>query len=174
MTSLSQEIEKEIENNQDIKNLTKDRLVLVVSKGTVDMLYPALVLAVTGAAMGMKVDLYFTFWGLNVLTKKGVNKVKIPAVGNTGMPMPNIVGVLPGMTDLATKMMKGKIAKFWPNIYDMIKEAKAGGAKLHACSPTMGFMGVKEEDFIPEVDDIVGASAFLGWASEPKALTLFI
>ena len=72
MTSLSQEIEKEIENNQDIKNLTKDRLVLVVSKGTVDMLYPALVLAVTGAAMGMKVDLYFTFWGLNVLTKKGV------------------------------------------------------------------------------------------------------
>ena len=56
----------------------------------------------------------------------------------------------------------------------MIKMAKDCGVKLHACSPTMGFMDVKEEDLIPEVDDIVGASAFLSWASEPDALTLFI
>ena len=161
------------ENNQN-NAVQKKRLILVVSKGTIDMIYPALVLATTAPAMGMSVDIYFTFWGLKVLTKDGVNSVKIAPVGNPGMPMPNIVGVIPGMTKIASTMMKSKIEKFWPDIYEMIKMAKDSGVKLHACSPTMGFMDVKEEDLIPEVDDIVGASAFLSWASEPDALTLFI
>ena len=161
------------ENNQN-NAVQKKRLILVVSKGTIDMIYPALVLATTAPAMGMPVDLYFTFWGLKFLTKDGVNSVKIAPVGNPGMPMPNIVGVIPGMTKIASTMMKSKIEKFWPDVYEMIKMAKDSGVKLHACSPTMGFMDVKEEDLIPEVDDIVGASAFLSWASEPDALTLFI
>ncbi len=161
------------ENNQN-NAVQKKRLILVVSKGTIDMIYPALVLATTAPAMGMSVDIYFTFWGLKVLTKDGVNSVKIAPVGNPGMPMPNIVGVIPGMTKIASTMMKSKIEKFWPDVYEMIKMAKDSGVKLHACSPTMGFMDVKEEDLIPEVDDIVGASAFLSWASEPDALTLFI
>ena len=161
-------------NQSDNNGIQKKRLILVVSKGTIDMLYPALVLATTAPAMGMTCDMYFTFWGLKVLTKDGVNSVKIAPVGNPGMPMPNIVGVIPGMTKMASTMMKSKIEKFWPNIYEMIKMAKDSGVKLHACSPTMGFMDVKEEDLIPEVDDIVGASAFLSWASEPDALTLFI
>lgn len=161
------------ENNQN-NAVQKKRLILVLSKGTIDMIYPALVLATTAPAMGMSVDIYFTFWGLKVLTKDGVNSVKIAPVGNPGMPMPNIVGVIPGMTKIASTMMKSKIEKFWPDVYEMIKMAKDSGVKLHACSPTMGFMDVKEEDLIPEVDDIVGASAFLSWASEPDALTLFI
>lgn len=161
-------------NQSDNNGIQKKRLILVVSKGTIDMLYPALVLATTAPAMGMTCDMYFTFWGLKVLTKDGVNSVKIAPVGNPGMPMPNIVGVIPGMTKIASTMMKSKIEKFWPNIYEMIKMAKDSGVKLHACSPTMGFMDIKEENLIPEVDDIVGASAFLSWASEPDALTLFI
>ncbi len=161
-------------NQSDNNGIQKKRLILVVSKGTIDMLYPALVLATTAPAMGMTCDMYFTFWGLKVLTKDGVNSVKIAPVGNPGMPMPNIVGVIPGMTKMASTMMKSKIEKFWPNIYEMIKMAKDSGVKLHACSPTMGFMDIKEENLIPEVDDIVGASAFLSWASEPDALTLFI
>ena len=161
-------------NHPGNNGIQKKRLILVVSKGTIDMLYPALVLATTAPAMGMTCDMYFTFWGLKALTKDGVNSVKIAPVGNPGMPMPNIVGIIPGMTKIASTMMKSKIEKFWPNIYEMIKMAKDSGVKLHACSPTMGFMDVKEEDLIPEVDDIVGASAFLSWASEPDALTLFI
>ena len=83
----------------------KKRLILVVSKGTIDMLYPALVLATTAPAMGMKVDMYFTFWGLKALTKDGVNSVKIAPVGNPCMPIPNIVGLIPGMTKMASTMM---------------------------------------------------------------------
>ncbi|MBI4258153.1 MAG: DsrE/DsrF/DrsH-like family protein [Thaumarchaeota archaeon] len=152
----------------------KKKLVIVVSKGTIDMLYPAFVLATTAPAMGIEVDLYFTFWGLRVLTKKGVKSAKIGAVGNPGIPMPNLMGVLPGMTAMTTKMMKKRIEKYWPSVPDMIKMIKESGGRIHACSPTMGFMGVDEKDLIPEVDDIVGASTFLGWASDPEAITLFI
>ena len=152
----------------------KKRLVIVVSKGTIDMLYPAFVLATTAPAMEMEVDLYFTFWGLNVLTKKGVNSQKVSSVGNPGLPIPNIIGVMPGMTAVATKMMKKNIEKFWPSVPAMIKMIKESGGRIHACSPTMGFMNVAEKDLIPEVDDVVGASTFLGWASEPNAITLFI
>ena len=99
-------------NQSDNNGIQKKRLILVVSKGTIDMLYPALVLATTAPAMGMTCDMYFTFWGLKVLTKDGVNSVKIAPVGNPGMPMPNIVGVIPGMTKMASTMMKSKIEKF--------------------------------------------------------------
>ena len=153
---------------------TMKRLALVVSKGTIDMLYPAFVLATTARAMAMEVDLYFTFWGLKVLTKKGLKSVKIGSVGNPGLPMPNIFGMLPGMTSMATGMMKKRIEKYWPNVPDMIRMIKESGGRIHACSPTMGFMGVENKDLIPEVDDIVGASTFLGWASDPDTVTLFI
>ena len=168
MTLAAQEVREEVQHRQ------KKKLVLVVSKGTVDMLYPAFVLATTAPATGMEVDLYFTFWGLKVLTKKGINSAKIGAVGNPGLPMPNILGMVPGMTAMATGMMKKRIEKYWPSVYDMIKMIKQSGGRIHACSPTMGFMGVDEKDLIPEVDDIVGASTFLGWASQPETVALFI
>ncbi len=178
MVLRAQEVKNDVGQSQDEKDavpqVQKKRLVLVVSKGTIDMLYPAMVLATTAPAMGMEVDMYFTFWGLRALTKDGVTSPKISPVGNPGLPIPNIMGMIPGMTKMATGMMKKRIEKFWPSIYDMIKMAKESGARIHACSPTMGFMGVKEEEMIPEVDDIVGASAFLGWASRPDAVTLFI
>ena len=154
--------------------LQKNKLVLVVSRGTLDAIYPALVLATTAPSMGMECDVYFIFWGLKALTKKGIKNVKIGSVGNPGLPLPNAIGMLPGMTEMATKMMNSKIKKYWPSPYEMLKMAKDAGARIHACSPTMGFMGVSEEDLIPEVEDIVGASAFLGWATDPQAVTLFI
>jgi len=159
---------------EEAKEAGKNRLIMVVSKGTIDALYPALVLAVTAPAMGMETDIYFTFWGLKTLTRKGVTSAKLASVGNPGLPMPNILGIIPGMTSMVTWMMKKRISKYWPTVYDMLKMAKQAGVRIHACSPTMGFMGVKDKDLIPEVDDIVGASTFLGWASDPKAITLFI
>jgi len=155
-------------------NNKKKKLVIVVSKGTIDMIYPAFVLATTAPTMGMDVDLYFTFWGLNVLTKKGVKSVKLASVGNPGLPMPNVLGMLPGMTSVATSMMKKRIEKYWPSVPEMIQMIKDSGGRIHACSPTMGFMGVKDDDLIPEVTDIVGASTFLGWAADPDTITLFI
>ena len=151
-----------------------NKLVLVVTKDTIDQVYPPLILATTAAASGMEVDIYFTFWGLKLLDKKAHTKTKLASVGNPALPMPNIFGVLPGMTAMATKMMKGKIKKFWPTIPEMMKQAKDLGVRFHACSPTMGLMGLQEKDLIPLTDDIVGASTFLDWVTSPGTATIFI
>lgn len=152
----------------------KKTMVIIVSKGTLDMAYPPLILATTGAAMNIDVHLYFTFWGMDLLNKKKVGSLKLASVGNPGLPMPNIFGMLPGMTAMATKMMKGKIkAAGWPSIREMIQTAKQSGVKFHACEPTMRILGLPKEDLIPEVDDIIGAAKYLELASKAD-ITLFI
>lgn len=148
------------------------KLVIVLTKGTLDEAYPAFILATTGAATGMEVHVYFTFWGMKLLDKRTHTKTKLSPLGNPAMGMPPILSVLPGMERLATWMMKSKIKKYWPTIPEMMEQATDLGVQLHACSPTMGLMGLDEKHLIPGVD-IVGASAFLGWASE-GAVTIFI
>ena len=150
-----------------------NHLVLVVTNYTLDKLYPPFILATTAAASGMAVDMYFTFWGLKVLDKRSKN-IKLAPVGNPALPMPNIMGMLPGMTAMATNMMKGKIKKYWPTIAEMMQQAKDMGVKFHACSPTMGLMDMKTEDLNPATDDVCGASTFLEWATSPRTVTLFI
>jgi len=124
--------------------------------------------------MGMEVHLYFTFWGMNMITKKTIDSLKISPVGNPALPMPNILGMIPGMSSMVTSMMQKKMTKMkMPSIREMIATAKEGGVKFHACSPSMNMMGLKREDLIPEVDDIIGATTYLDLASE-DAITLFV
>lgn len=153
----------------------RNKLVIVCSKGSLDMAYPPLMLATTGAAMGMEVDLYFTFWGINMLRKKTVESLKVSPVGNPAMPMPNILGMIPGMSRMATSMMEKKMDKMkMPSIIEMIHTAHETGVKFHACSPSMEMMGLTKDDLIPEVDDIIGATTYLDLASDNGAITLFI
>ncbi len=144
------------------KTEQQSRLLIILSKGTLDMVYPAFMMATTGATMGKEVHMFFTFWGMNAINKKTVASMKVAPVGNPGMPMPNIIGMIPGMTAMATRMMRGKIehAKV-PSIPDMITLAKDLGVKLHACSTTLEVMGISKDKLIPEVDDIVGAATML-------------
>jgi len=157
-----------------VEQLKRNKLVIVCSKGSLDMAYPPLMLATTAAAMGMEVHLYFTFWGMNMITKKTIDSLKISPVGNPALPMPNILGMIPGMSSMVTSMMQRKMTKMkMPTIREMIATAKEGGVKFHACSPSMNMMGLRKEDLIPEVDDIIGATTYLDLASE-DAITLFV
>jgi peroxiredoxin family protein len=152
----------------------RNKLVIICSKGSLDMAYPPMMLATTAAAMGMQVDLYFTFWGVNIISKKTIDSLKISPVGNAALPMPNILGMIPGMTSMMTSMMQKKMGKIkMPSIREMVATAKESGVKFHACSPTLDMMGLKKEDLIPEVDDIIGAATYLELASE-DAITLFV
>ena len=154
--------------------MKRNKLVIICSKGSLDMAYPPLMLATSAAAMGMEVHLYFTFWGMNMITKKTIDSLKISPVGNPALPIPNILGMIPGMSSIVTSMMQKKMQKMkMPTIRDMIATAKDGGVKFHACSPSMNMMGLKKEDLIPEVDDIIGATTYLDLASE-DAITLFV
>lgn len=153
--------------------VAQNKTCIILSKGSLDMVYPAFMIGTTAAAMGSEVHIFFTFWGLNVLDRRKVGSLKVSPVGNPGMPIPNILGMLPGMTAMATRMMKGKItATKTPSIPEMIATAKELGVKFHACSTSMEFLGIKKEDMIPEVDDIIGASTFLQLSEGSQ--TLFI
>ena len=139
-----------------------DRLLIVLSKGSMDMVYPALMIATTAATKGKEVHMFFTFWGLSAVSKKSVGSLKVSPVGNPGMPMPNILGMIPGMTAMATRMMNGKMTKAKvPSVPEMFKTAHELGVKLHACSTTMEVMGTPKETLIDEIDDVVGAATMI-------------
>jgi len=142
-----------------------ERMLIILSKGTMDMVYPALMIATTAATMGKEVHMFFTFWGLNAVNKKTVGSMKVSPVGNPGMPMPNILGMIPGMTAMATRMMNGKMKKAKvPTIPEMFKMAKDLGVKLHACSTTMEVMGTPKEALIEEVDASSELPPWRPWA----------
>lgn len=150
----------------------KKKLLIVVSKGTLDMAYPPFMMATTAASMGMEAHLYFTFWGMDIITNS--KALKISPIGNPSLGLPNIIGVIPGMTQITTWMMKRKIqVSNMPTIESLIEMAKKVGVKFHACSPTMKLIGIKKEDLIPQCDDIIGAATFLDMAAE-DSITLFV
>ncbi len=151
------------------------RLALVASKGPLDGAYPPLILAATAASLGWEVGIFFTFYGLDIVNKRKLRKLKVAPVGNPAMPvpMPNLIGALPGMTAAATAMMHGwmKRAKL-PTVAEFLDIARDSGTKLFACSTTMGVMGVSEKDLVAGAD-IAGAAAFLDFAAEAD-VSLFI
>ncbi|MEE8168741.1 MAG: DsrE/DsrF/DrsH-like family protein [Candidatus Hydrothermarchaeales archaeon] len=152
------------------------KVCIIASKGTLDMAYPPLMIATGAADMGAEVHLFFTFWGINIILKDKAEKLGISPVGKPEMPMPmpNILSVLPGMTPLATKMMKDQIKKSGiASIPKLIKMAHKAGVHFYACSPTMGMMKIKKEDLIPEVEKILGVAGFLDIAADSN-ITLFI
>lgn len=152
------------------------RLAIIASKGTLDMAYPPLILASTAIAMEMEAGIFFTFYGLDIVNRKKYANLKVAPVGNPAMPVPvpNIAGMLPGMTAMATKMMKGMMKKAnMPTIPELIKVCHEGGVKLWPCQMTLDVMSIKAEDIIPEADPSCGAAAYLEYASEAD-VCLFI
>ncbi|MCX7841364.1 MAG: DsrE/DsrF/DrsH-like family protein, partial [Anaerolineae bacterium] len=123
---------------------------------------------------GVDVTLFFTFWGLDIITKKRVKHLELPPVANSsfkfslmGLPtgnlgIPNIMGILPGMTAFATWFMKRKIAQLGvPPVDEYLQMLVDGGAKLYACKMTVDMIGLKPEDFVDGVAGIVTASDFI-------------
>jgi peroxiredoxin family protein len=151
------------------------RVAIVASKGTLDMAYPPLILATSAAAMGMEAGVFFTFYGLDVLNRKKYRRLKVAPLANPAapVPVPNILGAIPGMTYLATGMMRWMFNRSRiPPITEMLETARQLNVKLIACSTTMGVMGVKESDLLEGVE-IAGAASFLEYASKAQ-VTLFI
>lgn len=157
------------------------KVVLVVSKGNLDEAYPPLMIATGAAAMGAEVDMFFTFYGINILKKGGADSLQLSPVGNPAMPkpdfspfpIPNIISALPGMTPIATWMMKRKIkATGIMSIPDLLKSAKEMGVRFWACTPTMELMNIKEPALI-ETSGCIGVAGFLDMAADAD-VTLFI
>jgi peroxiredoxin family protein len=140
---------------------TIEKVAIVVSKGSLEGVYPALIMA-NGARMeGIEADLFFTFFGLDAIRKDRYAKIKVATVGNPGLHMPTWIGALPGFSALATKMMQRQMEKIdIPPIPEFIELVHDSGVHLFACKATVDMFGLTMEDFVPQVEEIISVGEF--------------
>ncbi len=142
---------------------------IVCSKGSLEGIYPALIMA-NGARMeGIEASIFFTFFGLYAILKKFNEKIKIATVGNPamrvpdakGILLPTIIGAIPGMSTFATKMMMKEMEQLdippIPEFLEMIHDA---GGRLYACKATVDMFHIKPEDFCDEVEKVLTVGEF--------------
>ncbi len=152
------------------------KLAIIASKGTLDMAYPPFILASTAAALGYEVQIFFTFYGLQLL-RKDLSHVKVSPLANPAMPMPVpmpvMVQMLPGMETMATMMMKDMIKKKGvASIEDLRSLCQEAEVKFIACQMTVDLFDFKKEEFIDGIE-FGGAATFMEFAGEAD-VTLFI
>jgi peroxiredoxin family protein len=165
-------------------------MAMIATKGTLDWAYPPFILSTTAAALGWKVSVFFTFYGLNLL-RKDISDLHVSPLGNPGMPMkmpfgpdwfkninwniPNAVqAVVPGFEAMASTLMKQTVHnKGVASIPELRAVAIESGVELIGCQMTVDLFGFKREDFIPEVKEYCGAATFLAIARDAD-VTLFI
>ena len=152
------------------------KMAIIATKGALDMAYPPLILASTAAAIGWEVQVFFTFYGLQLL-RKDLSGIAISPLANPAMPMPVpmpvLVSVLPGMQAMATSMMKAKMKKKGvASLEELRTLCQEADVKFIACQMTIDLFEFKKSEFIDGID-YGGAATFLEFASEAD-ITLFI
>ena len=140
---------------------TIEKVAIVISKGSLEGIYPGLIMA-NGARMeGIDADLFFTFFGLDAIRKDRYAKVKVATVGNPGMHLPTWIGAIPGFSALATWMMKRQMEKIdIPPLPEFIELVHDSGARLYACKATVDMFGLTMEDFVPQVEEVISVGEF--------------
>jgi peroxiredoxin family protein len=140
---------------------TIEKVAIVVSHGSLEGIYPGLIMA-NGARMeGIEAHLFFTFFGLDAIRKDRYEHIKVATVGNPGMHMASLIGVLPGMSWVATKMMSTQMEKLdIPPIPEFIELISDSGGKLWACKASVDMFGLTKESFVPQVEDIITVGDF--------------
>ncbi|MGZ4397570.1 MAG: DsrE/DsrF/DrsH-like family protein [Gaiellaceae bacterium] len=138
-----------------------EKVSIVISKGSLEGIYPGLIMA-NGARMeGMEANLFFTFFGLDTIRKDRIDNIKVATVGNPGMHMPTFLGALPGMSALATRMMSRQMEKLdIPPVREFIELISDSGGKLYACQATVDMFGLSMDDFVPQVDRVLTVGEF--------------
>lgn len=156
--------------------MAQKKMAIIASKGTLDMAYPPFILASTAAALGYEVQVFFTFYGLQLL-RKDLSDVKISPLANPAMPMPIdmpvMMQMLPGMESMATMMMKDKLKKkgvaSLEELRDLCLEAEV---KFIACQMTVDLFDFDKSDFIDGIE-FGGAATFMSFAGDTN-VCLFV
>jgi len=174
-----------------------EKLAIIATKGTLDMAYPPLILASTAASLGVETAIFFTFYGLNIIHKQKMNQLKIAPIGNPAMPMafppsmqnpitnaissvlpgpPQIMGIIPGMTDLMSYMMNKTIKEHGvADIPELLEACKEADVKLIPCQMTMELFGYRYEDLIDGLEPPAGAAALFNYVLESeKPMIIFV
>jgi peroxiredoxin family protein len=153
--------------NNHVQPISK--VSIVVSHGSLEGVYPGLIMA-NGARMeGIEASLFFTFFGLYAIMEKTMDSLRVATVGNPamrvpdakGFPMPTILGAIPGMSAFATSMMKKEMEKLdIPPVREFLQMIKDAGGELYACKATVDMFHLKREDFFKEVEDVISVGQF--------------
>lgn len=163
--------EKEAERAERPKKMT-----IIATKGTLDWAYPPLILASTAAALGWEVGIFFTFYGLNIIHKKKSKKLAVAPLGNPAMPMPvpNIIGAIPGMTAMGTAVMKKMFKSHGvASIDDLMEMCMDLDVKMFPCGMTIEVFGYDYKDFMEGIEPVCGAAHFIEYAADSD-VSLFI
>ena len=138
-----------------------EKVCIVVSKGSLEGVYPGLIMA-NGARMdGIEAELFFTFFGLDAIRKDRIGKIKVATVGNPGMHMPTWIGAIPGMSAIATRMMQRQMEKLdIPPIPEFVELISDSGASLWGCKASVDMFGLSMDSFVPQVDGIITVGEF--------------
>jgi peroxiredoxin family protein len=150
------------------------KLCIICSKGSLDMAYPPLILANAARMSGIDVDLFFTFWGLDVITKKKMDHLHISTVGNPNMHpsfhIPTVVGILPGMSEMATVMMRKEIEKLdFPPVGEFVQTLADSGAHIYGCKMSMDMMKLCKDDLVDDAE-VIGAMEFMEFSEGAQLL----
>jgi peroxiredoxin family protein len=138
-----------------------EKVSVVISKGSLEGIYPGLIMA-NGARMeGMEANVFFTFFGLDAITKKRQAHIKVATVGNPGMHIPTLLGAIPGMSWMATKMMARKMDKLdIPPVPEFVEMIADSGAGVYGCKATVDMFGLSNDDFVPQVTGVITVGEF--------------
>ncbi len=157
-------------NNGAIK-----KMMIILSKATLENVYAAFVLANGARSEGIEAEIFFTFFGLEAIHNEKLEHLHVATVGNPAMHIPTMLGGLPGMEAIATKMMKNEMEKIdMPDIREFLEILKASGVKLWACKLAMDMFHYKQEDMFEEVDGVLTVGDFYGRGAGEGVHMLFI
>ena len=144
-----------------------EKVSIVISKGSLEGVYPGLIMA-NGARMeGIEATLFFTFFGLDAIIDKRMDGLSVATVGNSamrmpgGIKMPTWLGAIPGMSRFATTMMKKEMEKIdIPPVREFIEMIHDAGGEIYGCKATVDMFHLKKEDFCEPMDEIITVGDF--------------
>lgn len=141
------------------------KLALIASKGSLDMAYPPLILANAARMTGIETHVFFTFWGLDIITKKKMNNLRVATVGNPSMHpwfhIPTWLGAIPGMSLAASWMMRREIAKLdFPPVGEFVEMIIDAGTNVYGCKMSMDMMKLTKADLVDGAE-VLGAMEFM-------------
>lgn len=144
-----------------VKTQPIEKVSIIISKGSLDNVYPGLIMA-NGARMeGIEATLFFTFFGMEAIIDKKMDNLKVATVGNPAMHIPTLIGGLPGMSAFATRKMKQEMEELdIPPVREFIEMIHDTGADIYACKASVDMFHLKMEDFCPQVDEVISVGRF--------------
>jgi len=151
--------------------MTLKKVCIICSKGSLEGVYPALIMA-NGARMeGIEASLFFTFFGMEAIMKKKMDKIQVATVGNPAMHIPTMVGAIPGMSAFATAMMKRTMEKLdIPPVSEFMEMIHDAGGKLYACKASVDMFKLSMDDFCEQVENIITIGDFYEMAADAQII----